>query len=138
MVGATIPVAPWSIKKYSSGTQRTDANIRTAQSDKISMHNMITSEVNDALLKLQSSQERLKLTKETTIPQAQQTLESAMSAYRTGKQEFLMLIDIQRMLVMAKLDYHMAVMNLLDSQSLLERAVGLNTDEIDKNIKGEN
>jgi hypothetical protein len=47
----------------------------------------------------------------------------------------LALIDIQRMLVMAKLDYHMAVMTLLDSQSRLERAVGLSLDEIDKTIE---
>jgi outer membrane protein TolC len=72
------------------------------------------------------------LSRESVIPQAEQTLESALSAYRTGKQEFLMLIDIQRMLVMAKLDYHMAVMTLLDSQSRLERAIGLSIDEINK------
>jgi len=136
MVGATIPFAPWSIKKISSGTMRADANISNAQSEKNTMKNMIASEVNDALLKLESSSQQLKLSRETAIPQAQQTLESALAAYRTGKQEFLMLIDIQRMLVMAKLDYHMAVMNLLDSQSRLERAVGLTIDEIDKNSEG--
>jgi outer membrane protein, heavy metal efflux system len=135
MIGATIPVAPWSIRKYSSGTARTDANISGAQSELANMKNMIASEVNDALLKMESGKERLTLSKETAIPQAQQMLESALAAYRTGKQEFLMLIDIQRMLVMAKLDYHMSVMALLDSQSQLERAVGLNIDEIDKSIE---
>jgi outer membrane protein TolC len=80
--------------------------------------------------------ERLKLSKESAIPQAQQTLVSAMAAYKTGKEEFLMLIDIQRMIAMAKLDYHMAVMNLLDSQSQLERAVGLSIDEIGQSLKG--
>jgi outer membrane protein TolC len=135
MVGATIPIAPWSLGKYSAGTTRADANISGAQSDLGTMKNMIDAEVNDALLKVESSEERLKLSKETAIPQAQQALASALAAYRTGKQEFLMLIDIQRMLVMAKLDYHMAVMGLLDSQSQLERAVGLNIDEIDKGIE---
>ena len=138
MIGATIPFAPWSIKKFSSGILRADANIRAAQGEKDNMKNMIASEVNDALLKLESSKERLKLSKETTIPQAQQTLESSLAAYRTGNQEFLMLIDIQRMLVMAKFDYHLAVMNLLDSQSQLERAVGLNMDVIDTSVEGGN
>jgi outer membrane protein, heavy metal efflux system len=136
MIGATIPIAPWSQRKYSAGTARADANINGAQSELTNMNNMIASEVNDALLKMESSKERLRLSKETAIPQAAQTLESARAAYRTGKQEFLMLVDIQRMLVMAKLDYHMAVMALLDSQSQLERAVGLDLDEIDKNIEG--
>jgi outer membrane protein TolC len=135
MVGATIPIAPWSLGKYSAGTTRADANIKATQSDLGTMKNMIAAEVNDALLKVESSEERLKLSKETAIPQAQQALASALAAYRTGKQEFLMLIDIQRMLVMAKLDYHMAVMGLLDSQSQLERAVGLSMDEIDRSIE---
>ena len=138
MLGATVPIAPWSHGRISSGTKRADANIRTAESDRENMINMISCEVNDALLKVESAKERLKLSRESVIPQAEQTLESALSAYRTGKQEFLMLIDIQRMLVMAKLDYHMAVMTLLDSQSRLERAVGLSIDEIDKEIEREN
>jgi outer membrane protein TolC len=135
MIGATIPIAPWSAKKYSSAIARADADIVSAQTDRDNMKNMIASEVNDALLKVESAKDRLKLSKETVIPQAKQTLESALPAYRTGKQDFLALIDIQRMLVMAKLDYHMAVMTLLDSQSRLERAVGLSLDEIDKTIE---
>ena len=96
------------------------------------MKNMVASEVNDALLKVQSSMQRLSLSRETLIPQALETLRSALAAYQTGKDEFLMLLDTQRMLVMAKMDHHMAVMSLLDAQSQLERAVGLSIDEIDK------
>jgi cobalt-zinc-cadmium efflux system outer membrane protein len=135
MIGATIPIAPWSVRKFSSGTARAGANILTAQSERDNMSNMIASEVNDALLKVKSSKERIKLSKETAIPQAQKALESAMTSYKTGKQEFLMLIDIEKMLVMARLDYHMAVMTLLDSRSQLERAVGLSIDEIDKSFE---
>jgi cobalt-zinc-cadmium efflux system outer membrane protein len=136
MIGATVPIAPWSFGKNSSASTRADANIKTAQGERDNMKNMIAAEVNDALLKVESSMERLKLSKESAIPQAQQTLVSAMAAYKTGKEEFLMLIDIQRMIAMAKLDYHMAVMNLLDSQSQLERAVGLSIDEIGQSLKG--
>jgi outer membrane protein, heavy metal efflux system len=136
MIGATVPIAPWSLRKNSSGNIRGDANIKTARAELDNMKNMIASEVNDALLKVRSSMERLTLSKESTIPQARQTLVSAMASYKTGKEEFLMLIDVQRMLVMAKLDYSMAVMNLLDSQSQLERAVGVTIEEIGKPEKG--
>jgi outer membrane protein, heavy metal efflux system len=136
MIGATVPVAPWSLGKNSSGTTRADANIKTAQGELDNMKNMISAEVNDALLKVESSKDRVRLSKESAIPQAQQALISAMAAYKTGKEEFLMLIDIQRMLVMAKQEYHMAVMSLLDSQSQLERAVGLSIEEIGQSLKG--
>jgi outer membrane protein TolC len=136
MVGATVPIAPWSLGKNSAGTARGDANIKTAQGELDNMKNMIAAEVNDALLKVESSKQRLRLSKETAIPQAQQTLISAMAGYKTGKEEFLMLIDIQRMLAMAKQEYHMAVMSFLDSQSQLERAVGLSIEEIGQSLKG--
>jgi outer membrane protein TolC len=135
MIGATVPIAPWSRGKISSGARQADENIRMAHSERENMINMISSEVNDALLKVESAKERLKLSQESVIPQAEQTLESALSAYRTGKQEFLTLIEIQRMLVMAKLDYHMAVMTLLDGENRLERSVGLSLQEIDKEIE---
>jgi outer membrane protein TolC len=136
MVGASVPIAPWSLGKNSAGTARGDANIKTAQGELDNMKNMIAAEVNDALLKVESSKQRLRLSKETAIPQAQQTLISAMAGYKTGKEEFLMLIDIQRMLAMAKQEYHMAVMSFLDSQSQLERAVGLSIEEIGQSLKG--
>jgi len=73
---------------------RTGANIRMAQGERENMINVIASEVNDALLKVESAKERLMLSV-SPYSQAEQTLESALAAYRTGKQEFLMLIDIQ-------------------------------------------
>jgi cobalt-zinc-cadmium efflux system outer membrane protein len=135
MAGVTVPVAPWSLKKTSSLIMRADANISAAEADLENMKNMIAAEVNDALQKVLSATERLKLSRETAIPQAQQALAGAMSAYKTGKEEFLMLIDIERMLVMAKLDYHMAVMTLLESESQLERAIGMSPDKIDTTIE---
>jgi cobalt-zinc-cadmium efflux system outer membrane protein len=136
MIGATVPIAPWSLGKTASGNGRNDANVKTAQAELDNMKNMIASEVNDALLKVKSSMERIALSRESVIPQARQTLASALASYKTGKEEFLMLIDIQRMLAMAKLDYHMAVMNLLDSQSQLERAVGMSIEDIGQSVKG--
>jgi outer membrane protein, heavy metal efflux system len=132
MIGATVPVAPWSLTKASSGISRSDASIAESQNRIADMKNIIASDVNDALLKLESSKAQIILARETSIPQAEKTLESAMAAYKTGKMEFIMIIDIQRMLAAARLDYHAAVMTLLDSKSRLERAAGLNRDDIEK------
>jgi outer membrane protein, heavy metal efflux system len=136
MIGATVPIAPWSFYKYSSGSTAAAADERSAWSEKKNMENMIAAEVNDALSKLQSARERLMLTRKTTIPQAEQAFQSALAGYQTGKQEFTMLIDVERMLVMAKLDYHMAVMTLLTSLAQLERAVGMDIAEIERIAQG--
>jgi outer membrane protein, heavy metal efflux system len=72
----------------------------------------------------------MQLLKSTVIPQSRQTLESTLSAYQNGKTEFLMLIDAERMLLMAQEQYHMAVMNQLSAVAALERAVGTGLETI--------
>ncbi len=85
MLGATVPIAPWSHGKISSGIDRTGANIRMAQGERENMINMIASEVNDALLKVESAKERLMLSRESVIPQAEQTLAKRIGGLQNGK-----------------------------------------------------
>jgi cobalt-zinc-cadmium efflux system outer membrane protein len=92
-------------------------------------------EVQDALVKVQTNQNLVLLTKNTTIPQAEQTLQSTIAAYQTGKTEFLMVIDAYRTLLKTRLDYYMTVMNVMASQAELEQAVGLDLGEIAKRIQ---
>jgi outer membrane protein TolC len=100
------------------------------------MKAMIESEVASALGRNNAGQERAAITVKVIIPKARQALESAQASYRTGKEEMLMLIDIQRMLVMAELDYQMAAMDVLAARARLERAVGLSIDEIVRYTEG--
>ncbi len=136
MVGLSIPVAPWSLKKYSAGASSSEALVSQATQDYNAMHNMVASQVRDAVAKVECNQAQIQIIRQTIIPQATQTLQSVIAAYQTGKQDFLMLIDAERMLLMAKQDYHMAVMNFLASQAQLERAVGLSIEEIGQSLKG--
>lgn len=94
------------------------------------MKNMVSYEVQQSLVNVQTNQNLVNLYKNTVIPQAEQTLESTISSYQTGKTEFLMLIDAYRMVLMSKLDYYMAIMNYMSSQAQLEQAVGMDITEI--------
>ena len=130
MAGISIPLAPWSSGRYTSKVEENELNVKKAENDYQNMENMTLYEVQDALVKVQSNQNLASLYKNTVIPQAEQTLESTISAYQTGKTEFLMLIDAYRMVLMSKLDYHMAVMSYMSSQAQLEQAVGMSIAEI--------
>jgi len=134
MVGVNVPLAFWSSKKYTAQVEENQVKIRKAENDYETMKNMILFELQDALVKVQTNQNLVSLYKNTVIPQAEQTLQSTIAAYQTAKTEFLMLIDAYRMVLMAKLDYHMAVMNYMASQAQLEQAVGLQIDEIAKKV----
>lgn len=135
MVGINLPLAFWSSGKYTSKVEENELNVRRAEDDLASMSNMVSFEVQDALVKVQSNYNLVLLYKNTTIPQAEQTLQATLSAYQTGKTEFLMVIDAYRMQLMAKLDFHMAVMNYMASQAQLEQAVGLNIAQISERVR---
>jgi cobalt-zinc-cadmium efflux system outer membrane protein len=125
MLGLNLPVAPWASGRYSAAVIRSNGLVNQSQAEYKNMKNMIASQVKDALAKVTSSQAQIDLLKTTTIPQAQQTVQSAIAGYQTGKLDFLSLLDAQRMLLMAQLDYQMNIMNLITNQTDLERAIGI-------------
>jgi outer membrane protein, heavy metal efflux system len=135
MIGFSIPLAPWSSGKYTAKVEESQLNVRKAQDEYANMRNMTLYEVQDALVKVQTNQNLVLLYKSTVIPQAEQTLQSTIAAYQTGKTEFLMLIDAYRMVLMSKLDYYMSVMSYMASQAALEQAVGMNINEIADKVR---
>ncbi len=124
MVGITVPVAPWSIGKYKAEEKRNGALIKQSHSEYENMSSMIAAQIKDAVANINRYTQQVDLFRTTSIPQVEQTFQAAIATYKTGDQDFLMLLDIQRMLLMTKQDYHMAVMNLMTSQTNLERAIG--------------
>ena len=130
MLGMTLPVAPWSYGKYASGAARASFDESRAREEAGNMINMVRAQVRTALVKIQSAGERMRLYRSTVVPQARATLQSAIAGYQNGKEDFLGLIDARRTLLMAQQDYHMAVMSLLSAQAELEKAVGVNYNDI--------
>lgn len=136
MLGLTLPVAPWSYGKYASAARHAEAGENEAREQYAARKNMVLAQVQDALVNVRSGRERVGLYRNTIIPQAVQTLQAVLAGYQTGRQDFLSLIDAERMLLGAKKDYHIAVTNLLDGRAQLERAVGLTMSEIEHAIQG--
>ncbi|OGC90442.1 MAG: hypothetical protein A2W25_13605 [candidate division Zixibacteria bacterium RBG_16_53_22] len=130
MFAVNVPLTFWSGRKFTSKVSEGGFNVRRAEEEYNNMRNMVLFEVQDALVRVQTSHNIHLLYRNTVIPQAEQTLQSTIIAYQTGKTEFLMLIDAYRTLLASRLDYYMAVMNYLSSKAELEKAVGLGMDEI--------
>ncbi len=135
MVGVTVPLAFWSSGKFKGKVEESHLNIRKAEADYRTMENMVLYEVQDALVSVQTHRNLMMLYKEATIPQAEETLQSMNAAYQTGATDFFSLIDAFRMLLMARLDYHMSLMNYMASQAALEQAVGLRLEEICERLR---
>ena len=135
MVGVNVPLAFWSKDKYTGKVQENEINISTAQEQLSAVKNMVASEVQSAIIKIETNKNLIDLYKNTVIPQSEQTLQSTLSEYQTGKTEFLMFIDAYKTVLSSKLNYYMAEMNYMQSQAMLEQAVGLSINEIEDRIK---
>jgi cobalt-zinc-cadmium efflux system outer membrane protein len=136
MLGLTVPIAPWSYGRYASASRQAEAGEGEAREQYNAKKNMVFAQVQDALAKVNSGQERVALYKTTIIPQAGQTLQSSVAAYQTGRQDFISLIDAERTLLAAKQDYHRAVYDLLEGIARLERAVGMSLPDMEQALKG--
>jgi outer membrane protein TolC len=64
------------------------------------------------------------LYKEGLLSQAELSFRAAMSAYQTGRVEFVMLLEAQRALREARMGYYRVQVGLVQSLADLERAVG--------------
>ncbi|MHC4107653.1 MAG: TolC family protein [Planctomycetota bacterium] len=86
--------------------------------------NRITFRVQDALARVESEQQQAVLFRDVIVPQARQTVDASLSGYRSGKLEFLTLVDNWRKYLDFQLMYHRSVSRLEQSFAELQEAVG--------------
>jgi outer membrane protein TolC len=135
MVGVTVPVSWWSRGRYNGKVAENRLKKMKAESELKDMQNMVLQDVRTSLATLETSYHHYELYRTTIIPQALHALNLIITEYQSGKTEFLMLLDAYRTVLMAKLDYHMAIMNHEKSMAMIEQAVGLSIDRINHELK---
>ncbi len=121
-VGINLPI--WIDRKQKREAAEAEARAMAAQSALEGMRAMIRSQIQDALVKLQTTEQRIALYKTSLIPATVQTLAVGEARYRAGMGDFLMLLDTRRQLQMLELDYERARAQREQQLADLERAVG--------------
>ena len=81
-------------------------------------------EIREALLRLESLEERARLYKAVIIPQAGEALASAEAAYTTNRQDFLDLLDAERVLFQVRLTYYRLLADYWIALADVELALG--------------
>jgi cobalt-zinc-cadmium efflux system outer membrane protein len=124
--GITLPFAPWTLGKASSRVEEASVSISKAQAVYAGSRAMVISNIRDLHFKTRSAARQLETYRTLILPQAQLSLEATLTAYQTGKSDFLMLIDAYRTLVDLQMESLMTRMQFEQSVAELERAVGYN------------
>jgi len=124
-VGISWPGAPWSRKRLDAAKALAEADVSASQARRRAAENGVRLAVHRAWVRAGSAAERVRLIESSVLPQAEQTVAVARTSYESDRGSFLALIDSQRVLLDAQLDYYRARAERAQAIADLERAVGV-------------
>lgn len=114
----------WTKPKYDAAVQEASAAIAMARAQLQTLENQTRFQIRDTLAKVRASWEVALLYRTTVLPQAEASLDSARAGYRTGRTDFLNLIEADRALRDFQLAYHRALVEQENRLADLEQIIG--------------
>lgn len=123
MFSISLPI--FAGRKQSKKVQQTQFEINAATERFNTVKNDIFFEVSDLYAKIEQNAELLPLLSEGIIPQASQSLQSAIAGYQVNKVDFLTLLDNQLTLFNYESDYYRVLSEYRRQISRMEWIVGL-------------
>jgi len=123
-VGMTWPNAPWSRGALDAKQAEARAEIDAAAARVHDVERQIRLSVHEAYVRAIAAGQRASLLRTTVVPQSAQTLEISRIGYQSDRVDFLSLVDNQRTLLDAQLNYFRALSDRELALADLSRAVG--------------
>ena len=123
-VAVTWPRAPWSRGAIDARVAGANAEVDTANAQLRSMERAVRLSVQDAYIRVKAAERRASLLRTTILPQSRQVLDVSRIGYQTDRVEFLALVDNERTLLSAELEYSRALNDLEQATADLEQAIG--------------
>ncbi len=120
MVGVNLPL--WFAGRKAQ-VQESEYNILMRQDYAENIKSQLQMNISDLVFKANSFKETISLFHDVLIPQAEISLQSALSAYRSGTFGFLDLLDSERMLLQLRLAFLKEQVNYRKTIADLERSV---------------
>ena len=130
MLAFSVPLWFWTKQRYE--IKEAVANLEEAEAVYQAMQNKAFAEVKDLAISIEIAKNKINLYKSNLIPILESTIASSLSGFRSGKGDFMALLDNLRMLIETKMEYYKALVEYNMSLADLERAVGINLTEVKK------
>lgn len=121
MVGLNLPL--W-LGKRKAAVQAANSTLAANRFAFENQENMVKSEIHDLFYQIDIAKKSLALYEQGLLTQAESSLQSAISSYKTGNLDFVSLLDSERMLLTLNLNYVKEQSHFYKKISALERAVG--------------
>jgi outer membrane protein TolC len=126
MVEVNIPIFYKS--KQDRKVAETKAEILNLEAQYRAMKNELLFMITDMVTMIQRVEKQIELYKTGIIPQASLQIDSALSAYRVNKADFMTLLDSRMTLYKVELDYHQALTEFEKNAASLGAVIGKHLD----------
>jgi outer membrane protein TolC len=120
----TVPLPLWHKDKQDRKVVEAQFNINAAQAEHDAAKNEIFYRIKDIVAKEEKQNALLDLYKTGIIPQARQSLNSAIAGYQVNKVDFLTLVDNRLTLYNYEIFYHQTLADYEKNLSELEEVTG--------------
>jgi len=125
MFMATVSIdLPFWQSKYRAGVREAEQMIAASRAAREAAVQQASFDVQDAWFKLQTARRTLELYRKTLIPQAEERFQASDASYRTGRVDFMDLLESERFLLNARTMAALAEGAVGMQWARLERAVG--------------
>lgn len=122
-----LSVPLWSLSKQRFGVKESKAMLKRAESIKVEAMQNTEADVKSSYARLMAAKKIIRVYSGTVLPRARLLLSSSQEAYRSGKGDFLSIVDAIRSLNNAELMLVRSRADALIAFADLERAVGTST-----------
>ncbi len=123
MLAFTVPLWFWTKQRYQ--VKEAIASLEEAQLTYQAMENKALAETKDLVTRLEIAGDRFKLYKESQIPLLESSITVSLSLYSSGKQDLGSLLEDERMLIEAKMEYYRALVEYNMRFAELNKQIGL-------------
>jgi outer membrane protein TolC len=109
---------------YKAGERQARANLRKSRLEKDNRENKLIARVFDVIYEIDDSRRKITLYGDTLLTQTETLVQATETAYTAGNEDFLSLIDAQRMLLKYRLDHERAAVDYQQRVAELEMLMG--------------
>ena len=116
---------PWLNRARHDGeAKQADAATDVSQAELDARAATVFLEIRQAQIKVLAAEKRIKLYRDTLMPQAEASFKASTAAYQNNRAEFMSLIDAQNLLLDIQTAYYKASAATDEGMAQLERAIG--------------
>lgn len=123
--GVTLPFAPWTLGARAGRIDESEAAVNRASAELDASRAMVRSEIRETYSRAAADRDQVESYRGAILPRAGASLRAALASYRSGKGDFLMVLDSSRMLRDVRMEELMLRMDFARSIAALEQEIGV-------------